>query len=459
MSSVGKHAIVIGMSMAGLGAARALVNHFERVTIIERDVLSSLVSTRKGVPQGNHAHGLLPAGYRVLDGYFPGLMQELEQSAPAGDLTEDFLWYQYGGWKLRTKTDLRAICISRPFLETNVRARVRALSQVTVLDGHEVERPVFDAAYERVTGLRVLDLASGKTRTLDADLTVDCTGRGSVCLSWLEDWGFGRVPETEVRVDVGYATAVFARKPGDFHASTGGIVAGTVPESGRFAAVLGAEGDRWIITLGGALKDYPPTELAGWLAFARTLPTQDVYELVKDRTPLQEIASFRFQANRRRHFESLRRFPSGFLVLGDALCSFNPIYGQGMSVALSEAKALDECLAHGAKDLFKPFFARAAAIIEGPWTIATGEDFRFPQVAGKRPPGFALVSRYMARAHRVAMTDPVVLKRFFEVASLLAPPTAMMAPNILWRVLRAGAQAKPQVHTPQLKSLPLTQRT
>jgi 2-polyprenyl-6-methoxyphenol hydroxylase-like FAD-dependent oxidoreductase len=317
---------------------------------------------------------------------------------------------------------------------------VRALPQITVLDGHEVERPVYDAAYERVTGLRVLDLASGKTRTLDADLTVDCTGRGSACLGWLEDWGFGRVPETEVRVDVGYATATFARKPGDFHGSTGGVVAGTVPESGRFAAVLGAEGERWIITLGGSLKDYPPTDLAGWLAFARSLPTEDVYELVKDRTPLQEIASFRFQANRRRHFESLRRFPEGFLVLGDALCSFNPIYGQGMSVALSEAKALDDCLARGTNDLYERFFARASAIIEGPWTIATGEDFRFPQVVGTRPPGFALVSRYMARAHRVAMTDPVVLKRFFEVASLLAPPTAMMAPNILWRVLLGKAQ-------------------
>ena len=153
-------------------------------------------------------------------------------------------------------------------------------------------------------------------------------------------------------------------------------------------------------------------------------------------------SSYRFPANRRCHYEELADFPDGYLVTGDALCSFNPLYGQGMSVALSEAHALDRCLAAGDGDLAKRFFREAARIVESPWAIATGEDYRYPQVEGRRPPGFGIVSRYMARAHRVATKDPVVLKRFFRVASLLAPPPAMMAPAIAWRVFLGGGDAR-----------------
>ena len=124
------------------------------------------------------------------------------------------------------------------------------------------------------------------------------------------------------------------------------------------------------------------------------------------------------------------------------MCSFNPVYGQGMSVAVAEAHALDRCLAGGDIDLAKRFFHEVAQIVESPWAIATGEDYRYPQVEGRRPPGFAIISRYMARAHRIATKDPVVLKRFFEVASLLASPPAMMAPGIAWRVLLGNGGAR-----------------
>jgi hypothetical protein len=207
-------------------------------------------------------------------------------------------------------------------------------------------------------------------------------------------WGFGEVPETSVRIDVGYSTAVFDRRPGELHGATGAIIAGTVPESTRFSAVFGVEGDRWIITLVGALADYPPTELAAWREFARSLPTPETYDLVKDREPLGPI----------------------------------------------------DCLSRGDDQLAKRFFERLTPILASPWAIATGEDYPYPQVQGQRPPGFRLISRYMERAHRVAASDPVVLRRFFDVASLLAPPTAMMAPQIAWRVLfgpRISGQGSP----------------
>ena len=439
MSGKKGHAIVLGASMGGLTAARALANHYEKVTLVERDELPKTTDQRKGVPQGNHAHGLLPSGYQILDAWFPGMMRALvAEGAPAGDLTGDFLWYQYGGWKLRADIGLRAICVSRPLLERKVREGVRALPNVAFLENTDVEEPLHDASTGRVTGLRIKDRASGEAKTLDADLVVDALGRASISPKWLASWGYGDVEETTVRVDVGYATAVFERRPGDLFGSMGCIVAGTAPQSTRLCAVLGAEGSRWVITLAGCLKDYPPTDLDGWKSFARGLPTRDVLDLVQGREPLQPITSYRFPANRMRHFGKLTRFPAGYIVIGDAVCSFNPVYGQGMSVACCEAKALDECIAGGDRDLAKRFFARVDEIVASPWAIATGEDYRYPQVEGKRPPGFGIISRYMERAHRAATRDPVVLKKFFLVGSLLAPPPSMMHPSVAWRVLLGG---------------------
>jgi 2-polyprenyl-6-methoxyphenol hydroxylase-like FAD-dependent oxidoreductase len=428
-------AIVVGASMAGLLAARALSEHFEHVTLVERDVLPQVAEPRKGVPQANHAHGLLASGYRVLDGYFPGMMDELAAAgAPRGDVTGDFLWHQYGAWKLRHECGLRGMTVSRAALEAAVSRRVRALPNVDVLDGCGVERPLFDAAAGRVTGVLVRRRGFDD-ETVTADLVVDATGRGSRAPKWLGEWGFGRPPVRSIRVDVGYATRVFERRAGDFRDSIGAVVAGTPPESTRYAAVLAAEGGRWVVTLAGMLGDYPPTDEAGWLEWARTLPVPDVFELARSARSLGAIASYRFPANERRYYERMKRFPDGYLVVGDAVCSFNPIYGQGMSVAAMESKALGECLAGGRDRLARRFFRASSRIVEIPWLIATGEDLRYPQVAGERPRLHGVVNRYLERVHHVASLDPVVCGRFFEVANLLAPPPVLMSPAIARRVL------------------------
>ena len=430
MSSPHSSAIVIGASMSGLLAARALSGHFERVTVVERDVLPQRWDVRKGVPQAAHAHGLLASGYRVMDEYFPGLMTELEAlGAPAGDVVGDFLWFQYGHWKLRHESGLRGITVSRPCLEGVVRQRVKALPNVTFVEAADGLRPTLDGITGRVTGLLVKEREFGAEKKLDADLVVDATGRGSQSAKWLEEWGFGRPEELSVKVDVGYATRTFERRPGDFFQSMGGIISGTPPESKRYAAVLGAEGNRWVVTLVGTVRDYPPTDDAGWTAFAATLPIPAVHELVTSARPLTSIVSYRFPANQRRLYERMSRFPSGYLVIGDAVCSFNPIYGQGMSVAATEAKELDRVLAGGLDGLSRRFYGGVGKIVDIPWSIATGEDLRFPEVVGPRPPGTSLINRYMARVHAIASEDAIVCRRFFHVLNMLAPPSSLMTPG------------------------------
>jgi hypothetical protein len=201
------------------------------------------------------------------------------------------------------------------------------------------------------------------------------------------------------------------------------------------AALLAAEGDRWVCTLAGIVGDYPPSDEAGWLEWARSLPVPDVYELAASRPAIGEIVTYRFPANQRRQYEKVKQFPEGFLVLGDAVCSFNPIYGQGMSSSALQARALDECLAAGRENLAQRFYARAGKIADIPWLVATGEDFRYPQVQGKRPPMHGLISRYMERVHHVATYDPTVCRAFMNVANLLASPPSVMRPAIMRRVL------------------------
>jgi 2-polyprenyl-6-methoxyphenol hydroxylase-like FAD-dependent oxidoreductase len=436
MRASSQSAIVLGASMSGLLAAKALSKHFQRVTVVERDLLPDRAMVRRGVPQSAHAHGLLASGYRVMDDYFPGMMDELEAcGAPRGDVVGDVLWFQYGRWKLRHQSGLRGITVSRPCLEATVRRRVRALPNVAFLEGTSGVKPAFNASASRVEGLVVCRRDDNSKQMLQADLVVDASGRGSQSPKWLEEWGFGQPATISVKVDVGYATRVFERRAGDLFNSIGAIVAGTPPAETRYAAILAAEGSCWVITLIGMLGDYPPVEEGAWTRFAASLPLPVVHTLVTSARPLTEIVSYRFSANQRRLYEGMKQFPEGYLVIGDAVCSFNPIYGQGMSVAATEAKALDECLATGTAALAKRFYARARKIIDSPWLIATGEDLRCPQVQGPRPPGSWLVNRYLDRVHAAASVDAAVCRKFFDVLNLLAPPSSLMSPTLIWRVL------------------------
>jgi 2-polyprenyl-6-methoxyphenol hydroxylase-like FAD-dependent oxidoreductase len=413
--------------MAGLLAARVLSDHFQRVTLVERDPLQAEAHQRPGVPQGRHTHGVLASGSEVIEALFPGMTRSLvEAGALLPDIGRDLRWFFEGGCLNRADSGLNGWMVSRPVLEAAVRRRVRAIANVAARGNTIVEG--LELAGGRVRGIRIAG------ETLTGDLTVDATGRGSRTPEWLESAGFEKPKRETVEVGLGYTTRFFRRNPSDLQGDLGAIIPSTV-EGKRGGVMIAQEGDRWTVTLIGQGGDFAPTELSGFIDFAATLPAPYIHEVVCGAEPLGEAASFRFPASVRNRYESLARFPEGFLVVGDAICSFNPIYGQGMSVAALGAKALHEALSHGSTDLSKAFLRHAGKLVDIPWSMAVGNDLRMPETVGPRTPGVRVVNWYMSKLHRAAHADAAVALAFHRVGNLLAPPPAVMHPRIALRVL------------------------
>ena len=433
---IGDHAVVLGASMAGLLAARVLADAYGQVTVIDRDQLPEASTHRRGVPHGRHAHALLARGQQALEELFPGLTAELiAQGVPTGDLLANGRWYVSGHRLRPAPIGLVTLSASRPLLEGYVRARVRALPNLRFLDSHDIVGLAATPDGRRVTGVRVLRGADGSAEELlGADLVVDATGRGSRTPIWLQALGYAR-PETEqVRVGLGYATRTYRLPPVALDGDLAVLDAPT-PEHPRGGALLLLEGDRWMVTLAGMLGDHPPTDPDGFLAFARSLRFPDIYQTIRDAEPLDDPVGFRFPASVRHRYERLGRFPDGLVVMGDAVCSFNPIYGQGMSVAALEALTLRRHLERGAEPQSRRFFGDLARVVDVPWDIAVGGDLAVPGVQGRRTLKVRLVNAYIARLHGAAEHDASLASVFVRVAGLVAPPQSLLRPNVAVRVL------------------------
>ncbi len=439
MRRIGERAVVLGASIGGLLAARVLTEAFPQVTLVDRDDLPDGAVPRRGVPQGLHTHALLGRGREVLEELFPGLTDELLQhGARGGDLQDDVRFYNDGHLLFRRPSDMRGVGLTRPLLEDRLRARVRGLPGVELLTRVEGE-PVLTGG--RVTGVRAHPATGGSPpAVLEADLVVDATGRGSHTPAWLESSGFPRPAETTIELGVGYSTWIFPHSPGDLAGDSGVLIGATV-RAPRFGAAAVVEGDRWMVTAGGYQGDRPPADLDSFREYLRGLPVPDLAELVADLEPLEAPRAYRFRSSTRRHYERLPRFPDGLLVIGDALSSFNPVYGQGMTVVALEALALRTLLAEGGTDLPRRFFRRAARLIDIPWDIAAGGDLRLPVVPGPRPLRTRLVNRYVGRVQAVAAVDPEVGLAFLRVANLVEGPAALLRPGVVVRLATAGGRA------------------
>jgi 2-polyprenyl-6-methoxyphenol hydroxylase-like FAD-dependent oxidoreductase len=444
MPDANARAVVIGGSLTGLVATRVLADHFGEVVLVERDRFPDGPEARKGIPQARHIHVLLKEGERILAQYFPGICEQLLRGGAFRiDMAADTRWRHFGGWKVRFPSGMDMLSQSRPLLEWTVRGRVVALPNVHVLDGHDAAGLALDGG--RVRGLRVVPRGSADETVIPADLVVDASGRGSRLPQWLGRAGVAAPEETEVQVDVGYASR-FYRRPGADRGDWLALMIYPRPGGTRLGVLFPVEGDRWMVTLVGWFGDHPPADDAGFLEFARSLDAPDLHAAIRDAEPLSPTALHRFPSDRRRHYERLAHLPDGVVALGDAFCSFNPIYGQGMTTGVLGARTLDRCLndrgrragAAGLDGFSQRFHRRLARIIDSPWLLTTAEDLRSPAAVGRRPPWLGLAHWYTDRIHRLSWSDRVVGRRFLEVMHLSASPCALFHPYVILRALTHG---------------------
>jgi 2-polyprenyl-6-methoxyphenol hydroxylase-like FAD-dependent oxidoreductase len=439
-----EHAVVIGGSLAGLCAASALARHFRRVTVVERDALPDDASSRAGVPQARHVHVLLTRGRRELDALFPGFeTQLLARGAVELDFGMTFAVLRQHGWQRRQPFGITGLFQSRALLESVVRDLARRIPNLELRERTDALGLVAagDPA-TRVSGLTVQPRDGGVGERIEADLVVDASGRSSRVVRWLDELGLPAPEEVIVDSDGGYATRWY-KAPRPERLPSGwwwkGIWIDPELPDGRIAAILSpVEDDRWIVTLGGLEGNHPPTDEAGFDEFLLRLRSPLFAQAVALAEPLTPIYGHRAMANRFRHFERWRARLDGFVALGDSVCAFNPVYGQGMSAAAVSAQLLARWVEEAGTGALVPrrFFRAQARFLREVWTLATGADFRFPKTTGPRPPFAGLANDYLDLLVPASEDDAVVRAAMRDVIHLLDPPTAIFRPGVIARVLR-----------------------
>ena len=431
----GEHAVVLGASMAGLLAARVLTESFERVTVLERDELTDSPFARRGVPQGRHAHSLLPRGSEILDELFPGFLTELRTAGVPllSNLREAhfcFRGHQLGDSDHPLSPS--GYLASRPFLEHRVRQRVRALPGVEIVAGATANRPSMHG--ERVTGVWFSHVGEPE-RDMAAELVVDATGRGGRTGRWLSDLGYPAPAEEQIPVRVKYVSWRLRPSAGAL-GPIRQVLVGPVPERPTFGALFAQEDNTWTASTGGYAGHHPPTDIAGACEYLRQIVPPEIAAAIHDAELLSEPVSHAFPSNLRRHYQRLTRFPTGLLALGDAQCSFNPIYGQGMTVAALQAMTLRDCLAAGEKDLAQRFFRKSAKPIDVAWRFAAGGDRLMPEVPGQPKQVERLAQAYLNRLLRIgAAGDHDLVLHALGVLGFVKPPYQLFHPKLITRAI------------------------
>jgi 2-polyprenyl-6-methoxyphenol hydroxylase-like FAD-dependent oxidoreductase len=431
MTAHTNHAVVIGASVAGLLAASAVSQHFDRVTILEREVLPPPGQGRRAVPQGRHVHALLPGGLAAIEQLLPGFQAELlAGGAVRCDSMKQIRFVASGHELTRAAASATNILASRPYVEGHLRRRVLALSNVTLVDGTPVHGLVANPPGAWLTGVQLAD------EILSCDLAVVATGRAGQLPSWLEALGFPAPAEEELTVDIRYASRRF-QIPDGYLGPDKLILIGAQPGRPRGMGLFAQEDRSWLLTLVGYGPDHrPPTDDAGYLEFLASVAPADVVTAVLAAQPLDDIATHAFPASRRRRYERLRRFPRGLVPLGDAICSFNPVYGQGMSVAALQAVSLRQTLASAESRLSERYFKASNKIVDIAWDLAIGSDLSLPEVDGKRTILARLSNAWTERILTAAERDAYVAEIFGSVTDLLAPPSVLIRPGFVRRVAR-----------------------
>jgi 2-polyprenyl-6-methoxyphenol hydroxylase-like FAD-dependent oxidoreductase len=436
----GERAVVLGGGMAGLAAARVLSEKYADVAIVDRDELIGVTTYRNGVPHGRHAHGLVAKGHEIYEGLFPGLTEGMARDGVRpGDFNAAIQWYFAGKQLAQSNSGLTCLPCGRPALELGVRKHVQTIPNVRFLERHDIVNLETTPDKKRVIGARVQSREQGsKPEVLPADLVLDVTGRGSRMPAWLTELGYEAPSEDKVKVDLAYTSRHFRLKRDPFTKDIA-IIAAATPSYPRGAFFYPMpDGETVELSLTGILGDYPPTDSDGFLAYTKSLPIPDFYDYVHDAEPVDDAARFKFPASVWRRYDQLTRFPEGVLVTGDAVCSFNPIYAQGMTVAAMETLTLRKHLENPTISAID-FFSEISGQIASPWEFSATADLGYEGVEGQRTDQIRMINGYITALQAAAVNDPVLTDAFLRVAGLVDEPMSLMRSDITQRVQQASA--------------------
>ncbi|KAA1423722.1 FAD-binding protein [Mumia zhuanghuii] len=431
--------VVAGGSMAGLLAAAAVRPYAQRVVVLERDHVPDEPHARPGTPQAPHTHGVLSSGRAAMEQLLPGLTDQLvDAGAVSGaDIGSAGRWWVGGGLIAQCETGDRGLAVSRPLLEHTIRARVAELPEIELREAADVAHLAAEGG--RVTGVMVRDRdGDGSEDAIPADLVIDATGRSGRAARWLPDIGASAPVEERIEVGIRYVTVHVKARDDDLD-GLAFVVSAATPDVPKGGVAIRQEDGTWTLTLFGYGDVPPPLDTDGLRQLADLVVAPELAELLRDRDPLHEPLVYRFPDCRRRHFERLGDLPYGYAPVGDAICSVDPTFGQGMSLTAQEAVALGRAVAVGEDEVRTTYPKAAAAIVDTAWAVVQGTDLQIPGVRGTHPRGHGVVSRYVGRLQRVARRDPAVARAFLRVTNLVDPPPSLMAPPVAVRVLRPGA--------------------
>jgi 2-polyprenyl-6-methoxyphenol hydroxylase-like FAD-dependent oxidoreductase len=445
MGANSKHAIVIGASIGGLCAARVLADFYDRVTVYERDELPDGPAIRSAVPQDRHVHLLMARGAQEFDTHFPGLLDDMvAEGVPILENRPDYIHFGAAGHVLgthhRLQDEFTAYVPSRPHLEWQIRRRVAKIPNVEIVHA-PVADPRFDATRHRVTGV-VLD--SGDA--VDADLVVDAAGRGTRLPVWLAQWGFERPREDTVDVGIGYATHQLHIPDGLIAEKV--VVAGASREQPLGLGMLYYEDGTWGLTTFGVGKVEPPHDFAGMCALADEILPAHVAAAIRQGEPIGEVAFHKYPTSRWRRYDKLDRFPAGIIPFGDAVVSFNPTYGQGMTMTSLQAGHLRRALEADGADLAREFNRATAKTTFPVWQMNAIGDLTLHRASGPMPRWYGPVGNLFDQFLGAAETDPVLaewfLRRFSLLDSLYMVPSARLVSRTIrhnMRLFLAGKRA------------------
>ncbi len=446
------HAVVIGGSMTGMLTARILAKHFDTVTILERDTLPDTPKVRNGVPQARHAHLFLKRGQETLEELFPGITSDFKA---AGACQID--WGKNSRLFISTQqmppldNHLSSISATRALLDDVVYRRLQQIENVNYLEGVRVLDVIYDPATERMTGVTYQKRRTRESDTCMADLIVDASGRSSRAGDWLESLGYPSPEKTIIDASVSYTSRVY-KIPADFNEYWRVTSRMALMPETRAGTVMQVENNQWLVTLAGYQGDFAPTTDEGFLDYARSFPVCDIGKHLAEAEPVTDPVGYGHTQNRWLHYEKLKRQPRRFIVLGDAFCSFNPTYGQGMTTSALGAQTLDKYLqeAPDLDDMAPVFQQRLAEVYTPPWEMASGTDMQY--IPDSPDPGLVgrISKAYFFAAIRSVPHSKAASEAFLQLLHMVAPPTVLFKPAVIVDVLRYGfRQTTPEEDTLQ----------